>query len=228
MITYNHQHDDQFEMARPIMINLKHHIASQLKIHLYFDGNWILVSEFTFDSVIINPINSNMPSQSNYFFIYILICLLIILLILIIPIFILVLIRYFFKKKKFTSIDSSLSTTSSDLDTNSSHHRYATIQSSSPYTKLIPTTNLLRSSPNIQQNHIEGICGNSVYGTQRSFTFNLNQNLFIPNERINFKKRIENRYQIIAGGEVNIDFLGRKRYDGPGTSSEGEGRVQIE
>ena len=55
--------------------------------------------------------------------------------------------------------------------------------STSPhYAKLIPTTTLLRTPSLIQQNHIEGICGNSSYSTQRLFTFDMNQNQFIPNE----------------------------------------------
>jgi len=183
-------------MARPIIIDLNNHIGSQLKIHLYFDNNWILISEFTFDSFIINPINSNIKKQSNHFMIYIIICILIIIIILILPIIILFLIRYLFKKKNFIPINSSVSTTSSEIDNNSSHHRYATIGS----------TPRSSSSSIIQQNHIEGICGNSVYSTPRSFLFNLNQNLFIQNERINIKKRIENRHQIIGGGEVNYIF----------------------
>jgi hypothetical protein len=200
-------------MARPIIIDLKNHIATQLKIHLYFDSNWILISEFTFDSFII-PINLMLKSSSNSFSIYMIISILIlIIIILILPmIIILFLIRYLFKNKKknsFTTINSSVSTTSSEMDTSSSHHRYATIGSeiisSSPYAKLIPTTiNLLQSSSIIQQNHIESICGNSMYSTQRSFTFNFNQNLFISNQKINIQRRIENQHQIIGGGEVNI------------------------
>jgi len=199
-------------MARPIIIDLNNHIGSQLKIHLYFDNNWILISEFTFDSFII-PINLIHKSSSNSFSIYMIISILILLIIiLILPmIIILFLIRYLFKNKKknsFTPINSSVSTTSSEMDSSSSHHRYATIGSeiisSSPYAKLIPTTTLLRSSSIIQQNHIESICGNSMYSTQRSFTFNFNQNLFISNQKINIQRRIENQHQIIGGGEVNI------------------------
>ncbi|CAF3961363.1 unnamed protein product, partial [Rotaria sp. Silwood1] len=52
-IIYHNQHDDQYEMARAIMINLKNNIASKLKIHLFFDGNIILISEITFDSFIV-------------------------------------------------------------------------------------------------------------------------------------------------------------------------------
>ncbi|CAF2956266.1 unnamed protein product, partial [Rotaria sp. Silwood2] len=151
LIKYNHQHDDQFEMARPIMIDLKYHIASQLKIHLYFDGNWILI----------------------------------------------------------------ISTTSSEIDIGSSHHRYATIGSSHPYliytngnissphhSKLMSTTSLLRSPSRSLQYHIEGVCGNSSYGTQRLFNFDLNQNQFIPSHKINIKRQIDNRHQILGGGEI--------------------------
>ncbi len=209
MLTYDHQRDDQFEMARPIMIDLKHHIASQLKIHLYFDSNWILISEFTFDSLIIPSPSIIIQSPSIHFSIYVLICLsMMMMIILILPIIIMFLIRNLLKNKKtyFTPINSSVSTTSSEIDTSSSHHRYATI-GYSPYVKLIPTTNLLRSPLTIQQNHIEGICGNSSYSTQRSFTFNLNPNLFIPNEKIHIKNRIENRHQLLGGGEVWLNFL---------------------
>ena len=208
MIKYDHQRDDQFEMARPIMIDLKHRIASQLKIHLYFDGNWILVSEFTFDSLIIpfSPPPVTIESSSIDVPIYVLIWISMIIIILIVPIIIIFLLQNFLRKKKscFTPINSSVSTASSDIDTSSSHHRYATI-GSSPYAKLIPTT-LLRSPLTIQSNHIEGICGNSAYNTQRAFAFHLDQNLFIPNDKIHIKNRIENRYQLLGGGEVIIRF----------------------
>lgn len=197
------------------MIDLKYHIASQLKIHLYFDSNWILISEFTFDSLIIpsSPIIIQSSSSSIDFPIYVLICLSMIIIILILPIIIIFLIRNLLKNKKnyFTPIDSSVSTASSEMDTSSSHHRYATI-GSSPYAKLISTTNLLRSPLTIQQNHIEGICGNSAYSTQRSFTFNLNQNLFIPNEKIHIKNRIENRHQLLGGGEVLLNLFLKEIY----------------
>jgi len=230
-ITYNNQRDDQFEMARPIIIDLDNHIASQLKIHLYFDSNWILISEMTFDSFIV-PTNlfKIEQSPSTNFSIYIIICILTMIIILILAV-ILILIRRLFsnhsktKKCYLTPIhnqtDSSASTTSSEIDMGSAHHRYATIESphsyivytngniSSPphYAKLLPTTTLLRSPSIIQQNHIEGICGNSTYGTQRLFTCNLNQNQFIPTDKINIKQRIENRHQILGGGEVNMIYI---------------------
>ena len=49
------------------MIDLKNHIASQLKIRLYFDGNWILISEITFDSFIV-PISNNNYNNKNQLF----------------------------------------------------------------------------------------------------------------------------------------------------------------
>jgi hypothetical protein len=131
------------------------------------------------------------------------------------------------KKHYFTPIhnhtNSSASTTSSDIDFNSTQHRYATIgpahpyllctngsitSSSSPphYAKLIPTTTLLRTPSLIQQNHIESICGNSAYSTQRLFTFDVNQNQFIPMNQINIKRKFQTRKQVVGGGEVNLNF----------------------
>jgi hypothetical protein len=215
-------------MARPIIIDLNYHIASQLKIHLYFDSHWILISEFTFDSFII-PIDRTIKSSSTSIdiSIYIIICLLIIMIILILPIIIILCTRNLFQNKKryFTPINSSISTTSSEIDTSSSHHRYATIGpiqpngsiASSPYAKLIPTTNLVRSPSIIQENHIESICGNSAYGTQRSFSFHFNENLFISSQKIQIIRRVENRHQMIRGGEVNIILRFRKRSSPFGT-----------
>jgi hypothetical protein len=206
-ITYYHQHDDQFEMARPIMIDLKNHIASQIKIRLFFDGNWILISEVTFDSVIV-PNYFIIKSQPRHFLLYIIMCVSIIGIILLLPILI-ILIRRIKKsdiKSNHNHTNSSASTTSSQVDIGSSHHRYATIQpynenNSSPhYTKLIPTPNIFRTS----SIHIEGICGNSAYGTERLFTFDLNQNQVISSQNINIKQRVDNKHQIINGGEVNI------------------------
>jgi hypothetical protein len=240
-ITYYNQHDDQFEMARAIMIDLKNHIASQLKIRLHFDGNWILISEITFDSFIV-PIQTitssstiitktliEFPSekQTYHFWIYIIVCLSTMVIILMLGAIILLIRRTLNDHKKirkhyFTPIhnhtNSSTSTTSSDIDFNSTQHRYATIgpahpyllctngsitSSSSPhYAKLMPTTTLLRTPSLIQQNHIEGICGNSAFSTQRLFTFDMNQNQFIPMHQINIKKKFESRKQIVGGGEV--------------------------
>ncbi|CAF5132881.1 unnamed protein product, partial [Rotaria sp. Silwood1] len=232
LITYNHQRDDQFEMARPIMIDLKYHIASQLKIHLYFDGNWILISEVTFDSFIVPTtliIKSEQQQQkqqlqSIYFSINIMIICIATIIIILVFALIISLTRCLFnkslnnKKTYFTPIhnhtDSSASTTSSEIDIGSSHHRYATIGSNHPYliytngnissshySKFMSTTTLLRSPSKSLHYHIEGVCGNSSYGTQRLFSFDLNQNQFIPSHKINIKRRIDNRHQILGGGE---------------------------
>ncbi|CAF1184951.1 unnamed protein product [Rotaria sp. Silwood1] len=233
LITYNHQRDDQFEMARPIMIDLKYHIASQLKIHLYFDGNWILISEVTFDSFIVPTtliIKSEQQQQkqqlqSIYFSINIMIICIATIIIILVFALIISLTRCLFnkslnnKKTYFTPIhnhtDSSASTTSSEIDIGSSHHRYATIGSNHPYliytngnissshySKFMSTTTLLRSPSKSLHYHIEGVCGNSSYGTQRLFSFDLNQNQFIPSHKINIKRRIDNRHQILGGGEI--------------------------
>ena len=201
MITYHYQRDDQFEMARPIIIDLRNHLASQLKIHFYFDGNWILISELTFDSVII-PDKLILQNPSIDLSIYLILCLSMMSIILILPIVIFLLIRNLVKNQRhsFTPINSSVSTASSEIDSSSSQHRYATIESA-PYTKLISTSATPMTN---QQNHIEGICGNSAYGAQRSFALNFNRNLFVSKERIRLNKRIKNRYQLLGGGEVNI------------------------
>ena len=234
LITYKHQHDDQFEMARPIMIDLKHHIASKIKIRFYFHGNWLLISEITFDSFIV-PTNINtmlqQPTKSKqtkaiHFSIYIIICISIIIIILLFLMIAYIIghlfninindtKHYFIPNHNHT--DSLASTTSSDIDIGSFQHRYATIGTIHPYitctngtistehcTKLVSTSSLLQSSSIIQQHHIEGICGNSSYGCERLLNFNLKQNQFIPTHKINIKQRIENRHQIRSGGEVNV------------------------
>ena len=131
------------------------------------------------------------------------------------------------KEHYFTPIhnhtNSSTSTTSSDIDFNSSQHRYATIGSTHPYllctngsvssstsphyAKLIPTTTLLRTPSIIQQNHIESICGNSSFSTERLLTFDINQHHFISMDQITMKRKLDIRKQIIGGGEVNLILL---------------------
>jgi hypothetical protein len=236
IITYNNQHDDQYEMARAIMIDLKNNIASKLKIHLYFDGNWILISEITFDSFIV-PIQTIITTkkiiqqQSHHFSIYIIVCLSTMAIILMLGAIIILIRRTLNDHKKLQKhyctpihnhTNSSASTTSSDIDFNSTQHRYATIGPTHPYllctngslkssisphyAKLMPTTSLLRTPSLIQQNHIEGICGNSSYSTQRLFSFDMNQNQFIPMHHINIKRKFESRKQIVGGGEVNFNL----------------------
>jgi len=240
IITHHQPHDDQFEMARAIMINLKNHIASQLKIRLYFDGNWILISEITFDSFIVPTITSSLPSSTSsspsirkstyHFWIYVIVCFSTMAIILMFGAILLLIRRTINDQKKlrkhyFTPIhnhtNSSASTTSSDIDFTSTPHRYATIGPAHPYllctnntikststlaqphyAKLMPTMTLLRTPSIIQQNHIESICGNSAMSTQRLFTFDMNQNQFIPMHQITIKKKFELKKQIVQGGEV--------------------------
>jgi discoidin domain receptor family protein 2 len=46
--------DEVFEIARPILIQLNNHIAKYVRLDLYFDSKWLLISEITFDSQIYN------------------------------------------------------------------------------------------------------------------------------------------------------------------------------
>lgn len=257
-ITYTNQRDDQFEMARAIMIDLKNHVASQLKIRVHFDGNWILISEITFDSFVVPtsspppppplpsivPVTTmptqamiqqqtpQLPKQTYNLWIYIVVCLATMAIVLLLGAIVLLIQRTLndhkkIKKHYFTPIhnhtNSSASTTSSDIDFNSTQHRYATIgpahpyllctngslaSSTSPhYAKLMPTATLLRTPSLIQQNHIEGVCGNSAYCTQRMFSFDMNQNQFIPLQQISIKRKFESRRQLIGGGEVSSHRL---------------------
>lgn len=226
-ITFEHQRDDQFEMARPIMIDLRNNVASQLKVHFFFDSSWVLVSEMTFDSFVV-PIATpvRVHPQQHVSPILLLIGTLTIVMFLILTV-IGILVRSLLKnsaKSKgcylspiHNQTDSSASTASSEMDASSAHHRYATIGSahpysyettgsvvSPPYAKLLPTTTLLRSLPIHQTQHIEGVCGNSTYGTRRLFTFDMNQKQFIPGHSLHIRQRVENRHQILGGGEVDI------------------------
>jgi hypothetical protein len=53
-IIYQHNRDDIFEIARPILIELNNHLAKFIQLDLYFDSKWLLISEITFDSQIYN------------------------------------------------------------------------------------------------------------------------------------------------------------------------------
>lgn len=44
--------DELFEIARPILIQLNNHVAKFVRLDLYFDSKWLLISEITFDSQI--------------------------------------------------------------------------------------------------------------------------------------------------------------------------------
>ena len=42
--------DEVFEIARPVLIPLNNRIAKYIRLDLYFDSKWLLISEITFDS----------------------------------------------------------------------------------------------------------------------------------------------------------------------------------
>ncbi|CAF1656854.1 unnamed protein product, partial [Adineta ricciae] len=46
--------DEYYEIARPILIQLNNHVAKYVRLDLYFDSKWLLISEITFDSQIYN------------------------------------------------------------------------------------------------------------------------------------------------------------------------------
>jgi len=55
-VIYQHIRDDIFEIARPILIELNNHIGKFVRLDLYFDSKWLLISEITFDSQIYNKV----------------------------------------------------------------------------------------------------------------------------------------------------------------------------
>ncbi|CAF3793230.1 unnamed protein product [Rotaria sordida] len=68
IIIYQHNRDDIFEIARPILIELNNHIAKFVRLDLYFDSKWLLISEITFDSQIYNEkIEKNNEIKEKFF-----------------------------------------------------------------------------------------------------------------------------------------------------------------
>jgi discoidin domain receptor family protein 2 len=63
-IVYQHNRDDIFEIARPILIELNNHIAKFVRLDLYFDSKWLLISEITFDSQIYNEPKEKIQKKS--------------------------------------------------------------------------------------------------------------------------------------------------------------------
>ena len=53
-VIYQHPRDEMFEIARPILIELNNHLADTVRLDLYFDSKWMLISEITFDSQVFN------------------------------------------------------------------------------------------------------------------------------------------------------------------------------
>jgi discoidin domain receptor family protein 2 len=63
-VIYQHNRDDIFEIARPVLIELNNHIAKFVRLDLYFDSKWLLISEITFDSQIYNEIEEKALTKS--------------------------------------------------------------------------------------------------------------------------------------------------------------------
>ncbi|CAF1013674.1 unnamed protein product [Didymodactylos carnosus] len=64
-LVYHHQRDENFDLARPVMIDLKYHVGSRIQLELYFDSNWLLISEVTFDSFIVGNIERVISISSS-------------------------------------------------------------------------------------------------------------------------------------------------------------------
>lgn len=54
-VIYQHIRDDIFEIPRPVLIELNNQIGKFVRLDLYFDSKWLLISEITFDSQIYQP-----------------------------------------------------------------------------------------------------------------------------------------------------------------------------
>ena len=49
-LEYVYMRDTLMETARPIVIELDHHVGQFIKVELYFDSKWMLISEVQFQS----------------------------------------------------------------------------------------------------------------------------------------------------------------------------------
>ncbi|XP_046560812.1 discoidin domain-containing receptor 2-like [Haliotis rubra] len=52
-VRYNFVRDDYFEDARQVMIRLENKVAKYIKMELYFEARWIMISEVSFESEIV-------------------------------------------------------------------------------------------------------------------------------------------------------------------------------
>jgi discoidin domain receptor family protein 2 len=64
-IIYQHNRDDIFEIARPILIELNNHIGKFVRLDFYFDSKWLLISEITFDSQVYNESKEKIQKKSS-------------------------------------------------------------------------------------------------------------------------------------------------------------------
>ncbi|KAI0980814.1 hypothetical protein GJ496_001574 [Pomphorhynchus laevis] len=53
------QQDLEFDMARPVMITLNNKIGSQVRVDLYFQSRWLLISEVLFESKVVKMDDGN-------------------------------------------------------------------------------------------------------------------------------------------------------------------------
>lgn len=49
-VKYSHQQDSYFENARQVVIRLYNKIGQYVRIDLYFESRWIMISEVEFES----------------------------------------------------------------------------------------------------------------------------------------------------------------------------------
>ena len=49
-VVYHYMRDALIEYSRPVMINIPYKVGKQVKIELYFDAKWIMISEVRFES----------------------------------------------------------------------------------------------------------------------------------------------------------------------------------
>ena len=49
-VKYDFVRDDAMEYARPVMIHLNHHVGKYVRMQLYFDAKWMMISEVEFQS----------------------------------------------------------------------------------------------------------------------------------------------------------------------------------
>ena len=49
-VKYDFILDNVVEYARPVMIKLKHNIGKYVRLQLYFDAKWMMISEVQFES----------------------------------------------------------------------------------------------------------------------------------------------------------------------------------
>ncbi len=49
-VSYTYMRDTLMEYARPVIITLPHRVGKWVKLQLYFDARWMMISEVNFES----------------------------------------------------------------------------------------------------------------------------------------------------------------------------------